>query len=220
MPLSNLRSSRRVLSGLLFLLPVAALQAAAPQKAAPQKAESKTAESQTVDFESTLPKEFRKSIGSWEIADGVLVGREVPADHHPAASRLFFKISDGVIRGKFKLNEAKSINFGFDPAAGQLDKKGHLCSFGLTPRRVSMNWAPNKADPSSKGKMLANANVNLATDQWIDFEIRCEGETISLTAGGATLTGSHPEFSCQKTGLVLRVVGGPAMFDDIVWHIK
>ena len=168
------------------------------------------------NFTDGPPAEWKPTIGDWTVADGVLTGREVAADNHAAAGRWFIPIRDGRVAFRFRNVDAKAVNFGFDPAKGELDKKGHLFSVVLTPEKAQVTLSRDKADEASKNKRLAAAAVDLPKGEWHTVAVDFDGETAKITVGGQTLVATDPQIRVKKTGLILRVSGGSVEFDDLV----
>lgn len=170
---------------------------------------------EVVTFDDGLPKAWKPTIGSWEAQDGVLVGKEVAEDNHAAASRYFVPITDGTVSFRFRLDTAKTISFGFDPARGQLKKKGHLYSAIVTPKAVLLKKHRDKARADSKDATLDRKQVDIAADAWVDVTMTLVGENATIKIGDTILTGSDPEFAVAKPGVVFRVSKGSAQFDDV-----
>lgn len=170
----------------------------------------------SVDFSDGKPDNWKTSIGFWEVEDGVLVGREIPADKHAAASRFFVPLTDGDVSFRMKLNDAAAVSFGFDPAKGQLKKKGHLYSVFVTKKEVRLIKHNDKSDPTSKNVRIDTKKGPVDPNNWVNVSLKLDGETVKATVGEYVLEGSDPEFSVKKPGVVFRVSKGSAMFDDVV----
>ncbi|TWU03301.1 hypothetical protein [Neorhodopirellula pilleata] len=174
----------------------------------------------TASFESDAPSQWKSSIGKWEVRDGVMHGAEQESDHHPAAARWLVPFKDGKVTGKFRNVDARAVNIGFDPAPSELDKKGHLCALTVLANKVTLAIAPNKADPKSKAQSIAQADIQTPKNEWVDFTITSEGDTMTVQIGNATLKATHPEIAAKKTGVVVRVMGGSAQFDELTIESK
>lgn len=171
---------------------------------------------QTVTFDKELPKQWSKTIGSWEVVDGALIGREVAVDDHAAASRYMVPIKDGEVRFRFRMNDAKTVSFGFDPVKGELKKKGHLYSVIVTRNQLSLKKHKDKADAKSKDVVVDSKKVELNEDEWIDVVLTLKGTVAHAKIGSHVLKGEDAEFAVAKPGVVFRVSKGSAAFDDVV----
>ncbi|MBI1349250.1 hypothetical protein GC163_23520 [bacterium] len=182
---------------------------------------SVAAEPVTASFtDAARPKNWTVNFGSWEVHEGVLVAKELEKDQHAAASRWQIPLADGVVKLKVKLNGAKFFHIGFDPAAGQLEKKGHLYSLVLMPEQAQLKKHKDKADATSKDEVLSTAGFAARSDQWLDVELKTEGDHVTATIGGqlgviAKLEASDPSFHVSKPAVVFRVGGDSVQLDDV-----
>lgn len=166
--------------------------------------------------EAKRPENWTVNCGHWEPKAGVLVCRELEKDHHAAASRWQIPHKDAVIKLRLKLDGAKGFHLGFDPAPGELKKQGHLYSLVVTPTQALLKKHKDKADEASKDQTLATASLNAAAGEWLDIELRTEGEKVTATVGKtAKLEASDPTFSVAKPTVVFRVMGGDVQLDDV-----
>ena len=82
-----------------------------------------------------LGKDWNSTTGQWKIVDGVLRGSEIAEEKHSAATRRLLVTQNAVYEMKFRfVGDGTSFHFGFDPAQGELNKRGHLFSVIVTPR--------------------------------------------------------------------------------------
>lgn len=165
---------------------------------------------------TTRPENWTVNCGHWEPKDGVLVCRELEKDNHAAASRWQIPHKDAVIKLRLKLDGAKGFHLGFDPAPGELKKQGHLYSLVVTPTQAQIKKHKDKGDETSKDATLATASIDAKAGEWLDVELRSEGEKVSATVGKtAKLEASDPSFSVAKPTVVFRVMGGDVQLDDV-----
>lgn len=169
-----------------------------------------------ITFDTELPTKWKASIGSWEVRDGVLVGTEVAADKHAAASRYFIPITDGEVKFRFRRDSSQVISFGFDPAKGELKKKGHLFSVIVTGNAIMLKKHRDKANADSKDVTLDSVKTTTPSGEWTDVMLTLAGKTASASVGEHVLTGTDDEFAVAKPGVVFRVSKGSASFDDVV----
>ncbi len=166
--------------------------------------------------EAKRPEKWAVNFGHWEPKDGVLVCRQLEKDNHAAASRWQIPLRDAVIKLRLKFDGAAGFHLGFDPAAGELKKQGHLYSLIVTPTEAQIKKHKDKADEASKDHTLATASLNAKAGEWLDVELRTEGEKVSVTIGkNAKLEASDPSFSVAKPTVVFRVIGGDVQLDDV-----
>lgn len=166
--------------------------------------------------EAKRPEKWAVNFGHWEPKDGVLVCRQLDKDNHAAASRWQIPLKDTVIKLRLKFDGATGFHLGFDPAPGELKKQGHLYSLVVTPTQAQLKKHKDKADEASKEQTLATASLNAKAGEWLDVELRTEGEKVSVTIGkNAKLEASDPSFSVAKPTVVFRVIGGDVQLDDV-----
>ncbi|MEZ5940452.1 MAG: hypothetical protein R3C18_03605 [Planctomycetaceae bacterium] len=168
--------------------------------------------------EAERPNNWTVNAGHWEPKDGVLVCRELEADNHAAASRLQIPLSDGTVSCRVKFVGATGFHVGFDPAPGQLKKKGHLFSLVLTPTSVVLKKHRDKADPDSKDETLATAKLE-NTQDWIKVWLVLKGDTVVAELENGTqnvrLEATDATFHVAKPTVVFRTLGGDAHLDDV-----
>lgn len=170
--------------------------------------------------EPERPKNWTVNFGAWDVKDGVLVARELEKDQHAAASRWQIPMADGIVKLKLKFAGAKFFHIGFDPAPGQLDKQGHLYSLVVMPTQAQIRKHKDKANPASKEETLATASFAANEGQWLNIELKTEGDRVTATIGGqlgsvAKLEASDPTFHVSKPTVVFRVGGEAVQLDDV-----
>jgi hypothetical protein len=105
-----------------------------------------------------VPKGWNASTGMLRVSDGMLLAAEKSSDMHIGAFRFRLPVQDCAVQIDFKLGAARIINLGFDPAPGELKKKGHLLSVTITKTGWSIVEHNDKANPESKTKVHAKAD--------------------------------------------------------------
>ena len=157
------------------------------------------------------------NFGYWEPEAGHLVARQLEKDGHLAASRWQVASQDSVIEFRFRFAGAKQFHLGFDPAPGELKKKGHLFSLIITPTTATIKKHHDKADKKSKEAILATASVKLQKDEWIAVRMQTIGNQVSVQVGkNIKLEASDDSFHVKKPTVVFRVGGGDIHIDDLV----
>lgn len=171
------------------------------------------------DFERTeLGKGWTIQTGAWEIREGALHGAEIPEDNHSAAARRVVQTTDATYQMKFRLTEgAKAFHFGFDPARGELKKRGHLFSVIISPKGWRIMKHVDKDRPKEDpNEVLATASNSFETGKWYSLEVVTDGTSVTATIDGfAPLKAEHPTFGVKKPTLVYRVIGDGVDIDDI-----
>ena len=171
-----------------------------------------------------LGKEWNSTTGDWKIVDGVLRGVEKAAEKHSAATRRTVATQNAVYELKFRLLKGgKSFHFGFDPAKGELKKKGHLFSVIVTPTAWKLLKHVDKnrriEDPN---ETLAEQATEFKAGEWYTLRVTTWDKYVTARIEGKeTLKCSHETFSVKKPTLVFRTLGDGVEIDDIkVWTQK
>ncbi len=172
-----------------------------------------------------LPKGWNANTGSLRVSDGTLLAAEKSTDKHIGAFRHPQLMQDCAVQIDFKLGGARVINLGFDPAAGELKKKGHLLSVVISKGGWSIIEHNDKANPESKTKTHAKAATPFDPATTYTLLLECKGnDVVAQITGKEPLKASAPDFHVKKPGLVFRM-GGPdgqeVTFDNVkVWALK
>ncbi|QEG00566.1 hypothetical protein Mal15_46370 [Stieleria maiorica] len=171
-------------------------------------------------FDEPLDKKWHVNTGTWKVVDGVLQASEVAADNHAAAARRTVQTDNAVYQLRFKISDGtKAFHFGFDPAKGELDKKGHLFSVIVTPTgwRIMKHVDKNRRqeDPN---EVLASSDVAVQTGKWHELRVTTWQNYVTATIDQTELKASHPTFGVKKPTLVFRCAGEGVEIDDVkVW---
>lgn len=184
---------------------------------------------ETFDGEA-LVKGWLVQTGDWKPAGGVLRGKELEADNHAAAARRLLPMQDGTFELRFRLTgpAPRGFHFGFDPAPGELKKRGHLFSIVVTPAGSKLLKHIDKDRPKEDpNEILASSDTAIAKDAWHTLRLEKKGDSVraSIVAeGGATaisLAATHPTFHVKTPTLVFRCLGNGVEVDDVkVWGAK
>ncbi|MBT4863551.1 MAG: hypothetical protein HON53_00330 [Planctomycetaceae bacterium] len=173
---------------------------------------------------SELGKGWKINTGEWKIVDGVLRAREIASEKHSAAARRTLVSNNAVYDLKFRFVEGgKALHFGFDPAKGELKKKGHLFSVIITPTSWKVLKHVDKArreeDPN---ETLAQQKTEFKNGEWYSLRVTTwENYVTAQVEGKEPLKVSHPTFGVKKPTLVFRCLGDGIEIDDIkVWTQK
>lgn len=166
-------------------------------------------------------KVFKGNIGTWKVVDGAMHGSEEAKDNHAAAARITQLTKDAVYEFKFRITkDGKSFNCGFDPAKGELDKKGHLWSVSISGKKWRLAKAPDKNKPKEDpSKTLASGDISIEKDKWYTMKIVSLGNRVSVTVGDQTLNAEHESFHVKKPTLIFRCKGDGIDVDDVrIWE--
>ncbi len=172
-----------------------------------------------------VPKGWASNTGTLRVADGALFAGEKSSDMHIGAFRFRLPVQDCAVQIDFKLGAARIFNLGFDPAPGELKKKGHLLSVTVAKNGWSIIEHNDKANPESKTKVHAKAETTFDPATTYTLLLECKGDSVvAQIAGKEPLKARSPDFHVKKPGLVFRVGGKDgqeAAFDNVkVWTLK
>ncbi|MEZ5387978.1 MAG: hypothetical protein R3F13_20925 [Prosthecobacter sp.] len=174
---------------------------------------------------SEVPKGWNANTGTLRVKDGVLLAAEKSSDMHIGAFRYRLPVQDCAIQIDFKLGDARIINLGFDPAPGELKKKGHLFSITISKNSWSLIEHNDKANPESKPKTHAKAETSFDAATTYTLLLECKGDNVvAQIAGKEPLKATAPDFHVKKPGLVFRMGGKDGQevaFDNVkVWALQ
>lgn len=168
-------------------------------------------------------KKFKSGIGAWKVSSGFVHGAEQAKDEHVAASRVYQATQDAVYEFRFRFTEGgKSINCGFDPAKGELDKKGHLWAVAIKGGKWRLSKALDKNKPKEDpAKTLASGKISIKKGEWYTMKIVSVGNRVSVSVGENVLAAEHESFHVKKPTLIFRCGGDGIDFDDVkIWEVK
>ncbi len=131
-----------------------------------------------------LPKDWTANTGKLRVTEGSLRASELAKDMHAGAFRYRLPVQDVAVQLDFRFDGARMMNLGFDPAPGELKKKGHLYSVILTPDSWQLTEHVDKANPASKNKVLAKEGLaRMFLHAWrLAFRHPSSGATVALEA--------------------------------------
>jgi hypothetical protein len=172
-----------------------------------------------------VPKGFTRNTGVIAVANGALVASELASDKHAGAFRRLMPLRDCAVQLDFKFTGATMFHLGFDPAPGELKKKGHLFSLIITPESWSITEHLDKSDPKSKNVVLAKAATKFPRDQSFTLLLEVKGkDVVAHVAGREPLRATAKDFHVKKPGLVFRVGGkdgqGVTIDNVKVWELE
>jgi hypothetical protein len=172
-----------------------------------------------------VPKGWAVNTGALAIQDGALRASEKAADKHIGAFRYRLPVQDCAVQVDFRFDGGRIFNLGFDPAPGELKKKGHLLSVTVSTAQWTLVEHNDKADPSSKNKTHASAKTAFEPGKWYTLMLECKGDqVVAQITGKEPLRATSKDFHVKKPGLVFRMGGKDAdaiTFDNVkVWELQ
>ena len=184
-------------------------------------ANSEAALSESFDSAELSPK-WHINAGEWKIIDGALRARELPADKHAAAARHILESKNAVYQLRFRfVDEGKAFHLGFDPAPGELSKKGHLFSVVITPSSWKILKHADKNRPQDDpNETLAEGQTKFERGEWYELRVTTwENFVTAKIDGKQDLKARHATFAVKKPTLVFRCQGDGVEIDDLqVWR--
>lgn len=175
-----------------------------------------------VDFSKPMDGSWHVNTGKWKISDGTLKCSEVASEKHAAAARYKVVSSNAVYQTRFRfVRDGKAFHLGFDPAKGQLKKRGHLFSVIITPDDWKLMKHVDKDRPEEKpNEVIATAKRKFESGKWYKLRIMTWGTFVRATIDDdVELKGSHPTFGVSKPTVVLRCTGDGVEIDELkVWR--
>ncbi len=171
-----------------------------------------------------LGEGWHVNTGEWKLVDGVLQARELPADMHSAAARRTVETANAVYELRFRFTgECKAFHFGFDPARGELQKKGHLFSVIVTPEswKIMKHVDKNRRE-EDPNETLAEHKTEFKKDEWHNLRVTTWQNYVTARVDSKEpLKVSHSTFAVRKPTLVFRCLGDGIEIDDVkVWKQK
>lgn len=159
------------------------------------------------------------------VSGGVLHASQRASDHPIAAFRKALPLQDCAIQLDLKFAGATTVNLGFDPAPGELKKKGHLFSLAITRTGWTITEHNDKADPNSKAIPQAKAVTKFAPGEWLTLLLEVKGDgVVAQVDGKDALRATAKDFHVKKPGLVFRVGGKDGqevLLDNVkVWALE
>jgi hypothetical protein len=169
---------------------------------------------------ATIPAGWTKNTGKISVADGALHVSQLASDNHIGAFRKAVPVKDCVVQLDFKFSGATMFHLGFDPAPGELKKKGHLFALAITPAGWTLTENVDKADPKSKNVVHAKAATKFEPGQWFTLMLEMKGnDVVARVEGKPPLRATAKDFAVKKPGLVFRA-GGKDDQDVLIDNVK
>jgi hypothetical protein len=156
-----------------------------------------------------LSSSWKKGPGTYSVSEGVLTIREKKDDMHVAALRAMVPVQDTIVECEFKLDGAKTLHVGFDPASGELPgRTGHLVNLIITPKSMQIQKPKDKEKPEITAKTLAKLDAPLEEGKWHTLRLAMVGTKMqAIIDNKHFLEGDDPELKVKKPAVIFRVGG-------------
>lgn len=165
-------------------------------------------------FSSSLPSVAKPVKGQWEVAGGVLTGKELASDKHAAVLNYQKKNRDSVVRFSFKLDrQTKGFNFSLNHA------RGHLFRVVIAPNKMTLNLDKDKKDPKSKAVVLSTAKGEFAQGKWYTIQIEMlRDRVVAQTDNGLIVDAKHAKLDTDKPNYRFVMRQETLTIDDLyIW---
>lgn len=172
-----------------------------------------------------LPKGWTQKAGGLRVADGVLHASQDRTAGRLGLFNCDVPMQDTAIQLDFKFDGCRGLNVSVNPAAGELNKKGHLWSVMIAPSMWNITEHNNKADRTSRSESLVSAAARFEQGKWYTLLVENKGdEIVARIDGMPTLKASSKDFHVKKPGIEFRVLGrgdDEISFDNLrVWELN
>jgi hypothetical protein len=162
-----------------------------------------------------LGKTWAAAKGDWQVAGGVLTGKEKKEDNHAAVCGLNVPNHNSIIRFSFKLDGAEGLSVSYNHA------KGHLFRVNVTPTGVNATTDKDKNDPNSKAVPLGKAEAKFEPGQWYTMQVEVKGAKVAVqTDNGVKIEGGDAALDVDKTGYRFVTKGASLLIADVkAWEV-
>lgn len=190
------------LASLFLLAALSAFAADAPLLVKPGKVIS------APDLKSPLGAEWSVAKGKWEPADGVLKATDLPEEKHAAVLHLKTGPKPLVFECEFRFDSSKAFLIGCDATK-------HVGRLIVTPKGAKLAEDSTEVKGKTPSHTLAEAKVDLKTDEWQHLRVEFTGDQLAAQLGSAQLKAQHPYLATPKQRWWFAVSGGTAQIRNI-----
>lgn len=172
--------------------------------------------SQSESFDNNkLSKKFAANKGEWTVEEGVLVGKELPADKHAAVLTWKLPNHNSMLRCSFQLKDAKFFHVSLN------HPKGHLFRVMIDKNGMILRTDKDKKNPKSKPITLAKAQGKLDPNKWYTLQLEMQGDkAVAQLDNGMKVEGQHASLDSKKTGYRFVLKGNTLLLDDLsAWNL-
>ena len=162
-----------------------------------------------------LSKKFTANKGEWTVEEGVLVGKELPADKHAAVLTWKLPSRNSMLRCSFQLKDAKFFHVSLN------HPKGHLFRVMIDKNGMILRTDKDKQNPQSKPITLAQAKGKLDPNKWYTLQLEMQGDkAVAQLDNGMKVEGQHASLASKKTGYRFVLKGNTLLLDDLsAWNL-
>ena len=160
---------------------------------------------------------WKAGIGEWSIADGSLIGNEVPEDNHASSLTHRLEATDMIITAQVQLGDAEQIAFA---CRDTVPPNLHLGRLYITPDKL---WIQHMSGISktTKAERLITKEVEIDPQKWYDVTIEIIGDTYRAKVGDEELEATHSRFADAKGIVALTNKGQGARFKNVeIWKAE
>ena len=148
--------------------------------------------------------------GDWQITDGMIVGKEKPADKHAGVLSLGLPNHDSILQFSLKLDGAAGFDISYN------HPKGHLFRVVITKDGLTIRKDGDKKDKSIKAAELGKAAGKFEPGQWVTLLVEVKGDKVVVQAdNGAKAEGSDPRLAMEKVNYRFVTRGAAVDIDDL-----
>lgn len=154
------------------------------------------------DLKGPLGPEWSVGKGKWEPKDGVIVGNEIPEEHHAAVLHLKTGPVSLVFEAEFKMDAAKVFYIGCDGAK-------HVGRLVVVPKSAKLCEDSTEVKGKTPSDTLAETAVAIKPDEWVPVRVEYTGDQMLARVGPEhELKAQHPYLATPKVRWWIAAGGG------------
>lgn len=162
-------------------------------------------------FDQQIPGKAIPVKGRWTVSHGAMQGAELESDRHAAVLNYQKPNRDSAVKFRFKLSDTSG---GFHFSLNH--QTGHLFRVVVDSDGVSIKLDKDKKDPESKAVLLANANQEIAKNQWHTMLIEMKDDrVVTQVSQGVVLEARHSKLAVAKPNYRFVARGSALFIDDL-----
>ena len=199
----------------IFSLPIIPLRADQPAELQPMLVKPGELMAEDSFDAKEVGKHWNIKKGTWEIEDGILVGKEKEADKHNAVLNYNLPNRNSMIRFSFKLD-------GTDYFALSFDKTGtHLFRVVVSPDKLAIIKDRDKKNPQSRSEPLAAIAAEFEPGKWHMLQVEILGDQVAVQSdNNVKLKAKHASLDIDKPNYRFVVGGKTFYLDNVkVWKL-
>jgi hypothetical protein len=154
------------------------------------------------DLKAPLGPEWSVGKGKWEPKDGVIVGNEIPEEHHAAVLHLKTGPTSLVFEAEFKMDTAKVFYIGCDSTK-------HVGRLVVVPKSAKLAEDSGEVKGKTPSNTLAETAVDIKPDEWVPVRVEYTGDQIVARVGADhELKAQNPYLATPKVRWWIAAGGG------------